>query len=425
MDEAVGPNGRWRLINTLGAGGFSTVYRALDTRFESPVAVKILAENYTNHVEVRERFLSEALLQRQLTGPVVPVYDTGETPSGQPFIVMPLADGGDLDNRVRSWRATAEPTSDDLYQLASMLSRAIGALHAQGVVHRDVKPSNLLLFGSDDERPPDQLIGPNETLLLGDLGFAKQLADGSGLTLGVGTPGFVPPEQRTPGRVDNRADIWAASAVVHWFLTGHPPNDSATIRANDLAAAGTGDELAAAIAAGMADDPARRPATIEEWYRSVRRALIPPLPVDSVTARRRRPLVAGVVAALVAAIAVIVIAGMAGVRLVNRSGAARIEAEVATAVTDGVVTTTADLDGSTVVITGPETIAVGETGTFTVELPEDISTWTWISPTGTHHTGEPSLAVRATRPGRGVVQLVISGATGETRVVAHGFDVVP
>ena len=381
------------------------MHAALDTRFESPVAIKILAENYANHVEVRERFLAEALLQRRLTGPVVPVYDTGETARGQPFIVMPLADGGDLSSRVQSWRATAEPTADDLYQLASMLSRAIGALHAQGVVHRDVKPSNLLLFGADQDQPTGQLIGANETLLLGDLGFAKRVADDTGLTLGVGTPGFVPPEQRRPGRVDNRADIWAASAVLHWFLTGHPPNDSAVIRANDLAAAGTGDELAAAITAGMADNPAERPATIEDWHRSIRQALIPPLPGGSTGTEqgrgRRRPidlLVAGLVGLLVGIVAVFPFV---------RSGTA--------------------VDDTTVAITGPETIAVGETGTFTVDIsdPDDIATWTWVSPTGTHHTGDPTLEVRATRPGDGVVQLVISDSAGGIRTIAHEFEVVP
>lgn len=424
MLESVGPDGRWRLTRTLGAGGFSTVFAALDTRFESPVAVKILAENFANNVEVRERFLAEALLQRRLTGPVVPVYDSGETPSGQPFIVMPLADGGDLDSRVRSWRKTAEPTVDELYQLASMLSRAIGALHAQGVVHRDVKPSNLLLFGADDERPPERFIGPNETLLLGDLGFAKRLADGSGLTLGVGTPGFVPPEQRKPGRVDNRADIWAASAVLHWFATGHPPNDSPVLRSNDLADAGIGDELAAAIAVGMADDPAERPDTIDDWYLSVRRALVAPLAPRSTTGsrRERRRLAAGlasVVGAMVLAVAV--------TYLLTRPDSDNDEASaVASTVTsaDGVSVSTADVDGTTVVVTGPETIAVGETATFTVEVSERISTWTWISPSGTHHTDEPSLAVRATRPGEGSVRIVVSGPTGQTRVVTHQFTVV-
>ena len=431
----LGPNDRWRITHTLGAGGFATVHAAIDTRLESPVAIKLLADNYASNIEVRERFLSEAMLQRRLPGPVVPVYDTGETANGQPFMVMPLAEGGDLQQRVERWRANGgAPNNDDLYRLTLILANAIGALHAQGIVHRDLKPSNLLLFGGGSQAADvdDTWILPNETLLLADLGFAKNLAESSGLTVAGGTPGFLPPEQVRPGRVTERADIWGASAILHWFITGHRPNDSSDIRRDHLLAAGARVELADAVEQGMADRPMDRPASLEAWARQIRMALTAPVVAapgsrasneldQAATGRRVR------LGPMAAALAIAVVGGLAGFV------AATIGADGSDEPGRTVVSTTGD-DGQLVhrlagedidvSVSGPSTIAVGETARFTVDADSAVVDWIWISPSGTvHDDGQLTFPVRATQTGAGTVTLVATTRLGQTFTVEAPFMV--
>lgn len=197
--------GRYRLDGVEGSGAFATVWRGWDTELETTVAVKVLAENWTHHADVRERFLEEARLLRRLQHPaVVRVHDIG-VDADQPYFVMDHASGGTLADPVD--RAPA-----DAVRLAVEAARAVHALHEAGIVHRDVKPGNLLLAA--DGR-----------VLVADLGSVKRLAEASGFTVTTGTPAYMAPEQVSGGRIDARTDVYALAVLTYVLVTGALPFD--------------------------------------------------------------------------------------------------------------------------------------------------------------------------------------------------------
>ena len=191
-------------------GGFATVWLYRDEELRSDVAVKALAENWAQRLDIRERFLEEArILRRADSDHVVRVYDIGEE-DGTPYFVMTYADQGSLAQVVDTGRPV-DPAR--VVDLVCQAAEGIGVLHGQGVVHRDIKPPNLLLrsHGDDDNR-----------LLVADLGVAKAMLHASGLTQVVGTPAYMAPEQANGLGVDSRADIHALAAVAYQLLTGVP-----------------------------------------------------------------------------------------------------------------------------------------------------------------------------------------------------------
>src|SRR3954447_3602495 len=166
--HSLGRIGRYRLERRLGTGAFGTVWLAHDDQLEAPVAVKVLAENWSHRLDVRDRFLSEArLLRRADSNRVVQVYDIGELPDGRPYFVMEYADDGTLADRLAGG---AIPVPEAL-RLTALAARSAAALHEAGIVHRDVKPSNVLLRTAPDG---------TRRVLLADLGLAKSLAQASG-----------------------------------------------------------------------------------------------------------------------------------------------------------------------------------------------------------------------------------------------------
>ncbi|MFE1754555.1 serine/threonine-protein kinase [Streptomyces anandii] len=205
--------GRYRLERRLGTGAFGTVWLAHDDVLDAPVAVKVLAENWAHRLDVRERFLSEARLLRKAGSPrVVQVYDIGELPDGRPYFVMEYADGGTLDDLCDG--AGPLPVPEAL-RLTAQAARSAHALHEAGIVHRDVKPGNVLLRTAPDG---------TRRVLLADLGLAKSLAEASGLTLAAGSAGYRPPEQARAGAgIDARADVYALGAVGYRLVTGAVP----------------------------------------------------------------------------------------------------------------------------------------------------------------------------------------------------------
>lgn len=199
--------GRYRLEGVEGFGAFATVWRGFDTELEIPVAVKVLAENWAHHADVRERFLAEARLLRRIEDPrVVRVHDVG-IHEDRPFFVMDFVTGGTVADRVKP----SVPTERAL-QLAVDAARAVQVLHQAGVLHRDVKPTNLL-------------VGDGERVLVSDLGSAKQLALASGYTVTTGTPAYMAPEQARGEPVDERSDVYSLGAVAYELIAGRPPFD--------------------------------------------------------------------------------------------------------------------------------------------------------------------------------------------------------
>jgi serine/threonine protein kinase len=189
-------------------GGFATVWLYHDAELRSDVAVKALAENWSQRLDVRERFLEEARILRQADSDhIVRVYDVGEI-DGTPYFVMTYADLGSLARLVEPGEPLPPARVADLVTQAGA---GLTVLHDQGVIHRDIKPQNLLLRSGGT-------VG--ERLLVADLGVAKAMLHATGLTQVVGTPSYMAPEQATGIGVDARADVHALAAVAYQMLTG-------------------------------------------------------------------------------------------------------------------------------------------------------------------------------------------------------------
>ncbi|MEV0902697.1 serine/threonine-protein kinase [Actinoplanes sp. NPDC049802] len=208
--------GRYRIIERLGSGAFATVWLAEDDVLESRVAVKILAENWAHHPDVRARFEQEAqVLRRADSERLVRVHDFGELPDGRPYQVMTYAAGGTLQDRLEQGLMPVRKA----LRTASDIAHAVSVLHDSGVLHRDLKPSNVLF---------DTVRG-RERVLVADLGLAKEIAHASGFTVVAGTPGYMAPEQQLPGGgLDVRADVHAIGAMTYQMLTGRPPQAGRT-----------------------------------------------------------------------------------------------------------------------------------------------------------------------------------------------------
>ncbi|MCG5471777.1 serine/threonine protein kinase [Micromonospora sp. LAH09] len=203
--------GRYRIARPVGAGAFATVWLAYDDELRSPVAVKVLADNWSQRADIRGRFRQEARFMRQVDSDhLVRVLDVGELPDGRPYLVMTYAAGGTLADRLNDGPM---PVREAL-RVAADIARAVAVLHDNGVLHRDLKPSNVLFDTS----------AAGGRVLVADLGLAKTLAHASGFTVVAGTPAYMAPEQLVPGGgIDVRADVYAIGALTHHMLTGMPP----------------------------------------------------------------------------------------------------------------------------------------------------------------------------------------------------------
>jgi serine/threonine protein kinase len=200
-------------MERLGVGGFATVWLYHDDELRSDVAVKALADNWAQRFDIRERFLEEArILRRADSDHVVRVYDIGEH-DGTPYFVMSYADRGSLADFMEKSSPIPVPTTVELIRQAGL---GLSVLHEHGVVHRDIKPQNLLL-----RQTGSGVAGSGGLrLLVADLGVAKAMLHASGLTQVVGTPSYMAPEQAAGIGIDTRADIHALGAVAYHMLTG-------------------------------------------------------------------------------------------------------------------------------------------------------------------------------------------------------------
>ena len=200
--------GRYRLARRLGHGGMASVYLARDSELDRPVAVKLLAENAAADDGLRERFVREARLAARLSHPnVVSIYDAGADGS-RPYIVMEYVEGETLADLVA--RGPLPP--DEARQLALQACRGLALAHEAGLIHRDVKPQNLLLRNDG-------------TLKIADFGIARA-AEGTAFTQAgtvLGTAAYLSPEQALGEQVTTATDIYSLGAVLYELLTGRPP----------------------------------------------------------------------------------------------------------------------------------------------------------------------------------------------------------
>jgi serine/threonine protein kinase len=204
----------YRLEALVGAGGMAVVFRARDERLDRPVALKILEPSRAEDPEFRQRFIAESRAAAKVDDPhIIPVYEADEA-DGVLFIAMRFVHGGDLRSLLdREGALSAERATAFISPVAS----ALDAAHAAGLVHRDVKPANILV----DTRParPDEVY-------LSDFGIAKSAVAAEPLTapgIMMGTPDYSPPEQIDGLDLDGRADQYALACVAYQLLTGMAP----------------------------------------------------------------------------------------------------------------------------------------------------------------------------------------------------------
>jgi serine/threonine protein kinase, bacterial len=206
----------YTILRPLGSGGMADVYLAKHPRLPRREALKVLAKGMTADGEFRERFNREADLAATLWHPhIVAVHDRGEF-DGQLWIAMDYVEGTDASRMVKE-RYRQGMSVDDVCAIVSAVAGALDYAHNRGLLHRDVKPANILLTHPE---------AGERRIMLADFGIARQLAEVSGLTetnVAVGTVAYAAPEQLLGQNMDGRADQYALAATAFHLLTGAPP----------------------------------------------------------------------------------------------------------------------------------------------------------------------------------------------------------
>ena len=273
--------GRYAVERIVGHGGMATVALARDRELDRQVAIKRLSEALIGDRIFRERFLREARMAAQLAHPnIVAVFDVGEE-DGVPYIVMEYVEGETLaDLMARDGPVDADRAVDLALQACAGLEHA----HAAGLVHRDIKPQNLL-------------VRPDDTLKIADFGIARPV-DGTQLTLAgtvLGTAAYLAPEQARGEQVTRAADIYSLGAVLYELLAGRPPYtfeslDELTVQQREgppPSVPGVSPELEGVVLRCLAADPVQRPpsaaALARELSESSAESPTEPFPAPEVT----------------------------------------------------------------------------------------------------------------------------------------------
>ncbi|HEX6186221.1 MAG TPA: protein kinase, partial [Pyrinomonadaceae bacterium] len=279
-------DGKYEVVAPLGTGGMGTVYRARRVLIGDEVAVKVLHQKLTGDEKLVERFRREARAAAQLHHPnVVTIHDYGEARGAEAFayIVMELVRGESLRELLRREGRLEAPRAVSLMR---DVCAGVGAAHRRGIVHRDIKPDNIIVTPADEDRPA-------ESVKVVDFGIAKlrdMAAEGSTLTEAgtmVGTLFYMSPEQCKGEPLDSRADVYSLGAMLHEMLAGAPPFTASSMTSiilkhvnepppslpPDLQIPQT---LRAAVARALAKDPDERPRDASEFSREIQAALAAP-----------------------------------------------------------------------------------------------------------------------------------------------------
>lgn len=201
--------GQYRIIEPLGEGGMAAVYKAYQPSVDRYVAIKVLPQQFAKDPNFISRFEQEARILAKLQHPhILPVYDHGQA-DGYTYIVMPLVAEGSLTD----FLVNNKPTLTDIQRIISQIGDALDYAHSQGIVHRDIKPGNIL-------------IDTRGNCLLTDFGIAKMLENTVQLTVTggiLGTPAYMSPEQGLGETPDGRSDIYALGVILYEMATGRIP----------------------------------------------------------------------------------------------------------------------------------------------------------------------------------------------------------
>jgi eukaryotic-like serine/threonine-protein kinase len=353
------------------------VYRATDTQLGRMVAIKVLADRYADDESVRERFKREALAAARLSGSpnTVTIFDVGES-DGHPYIVMELLEGGTLEDRLKGGGAQ-DPA--DVIRWLGQAAGALDAAHAAGIVHRDVKPGNLLLNDRGE-------------VSVADFGVASAVGLDSMTMTGtvLGTAGYLSPEQAKGERATPASDRYGLGVVAYELLTGERPfaSDSATAEASAHVHAPIpypsqhGDvppELDPVLRRALAKDPAERYPSSADFVAALREALshaagttraLAAVPEEeyapaAVPPRRPSPLV-WAAAAILGLLALGAGLGMAGVLGDDDEPETRTVVETQVTTLEGQPTTVRET-----VTTAPATTSQPTTATTATQAPPD------------------------------------------------------
>jgi serine/threonine-protein kinase len=295
-------SGRYQLGDRLGSGGMSTVYKAVDRVLERTVAVKVLAEHLSDDDKFVARFRREALAVAKLIHPnVVQVYDTG-VDDGRHYIVMEYVEGRSGAQLLQS---RGRLGSEAAVEIGVQACAGLDYAHRQGIIHRDVKPGNLMVIGGPAGRrgtPPTDGATEEMTVKLTDFGIARAAEQTRLTQVGsvVGTAAYLAPEQARGEEATPAADVYALGVVIYQVLTARLPWEGTTLaelairRENERPLPPSSydpdvpETLSTAVLRALEGDPARRYTTARELASALRTGLsgIEPPPADSEAATR-------------------------------------------------------------------------------------------------------------------------------------------
>ena len=378
---------RYTVGSELGRGGMAVVYQAVDLKHRRTVALKVLHPDLAAALGA-ERFLREIEIAARLNHPhILPLFDSGEA-DGILYYVMPKVEGESLEDRLERER---QLPMEDAIAIASEVADGLAYAHGQGVVHRDIKPGNILLTGGH--------------AVIADFGIARAISEAGGdrLTetgLAVGSPVYMSPEQALGAEVvDGRSDLYALACVVYEMLAGEPPFTGSTpqmILARKSAQSPPSlQDLRETVPPGldrvvrkaMARLPADRQGTVEEFAVSLRASRTAAEPVT-----RRRTIAAGVLTAIVLIAAAVALGRGAG----DASGGADLRSiavmpfaiqsakadQDVTFFADGVhsdlLTQLSKIDSLTVV-SRTSVVSLGESGLSVAEIAERLGVATVLT----------------------------------------------